>query len=119
MDISPLKTLPFEVRQRIFKNVHRLFASALVDRQLCRELMPLLWKEVLQYDGPQNIEVVNTFIKCLPYDKRAILRKEGIDKAPVSTNPTFNYPSFMQALITSFLWTGVSDWLFSNRSSSS
>src|SRR4051794_36333053 len=97
MDIPPLKFLPVETRQEIFQNlpVESLLNCALVDRQLCHEIIPLLWKDpLLDVRISRNRRVVETYVRCLSNSKRQYLRKVGIRKAPVSTNPTFDYPTF-------------------------
>src|SRR2546423_2140066 len=120
MNIIPLKSISSEILQEIFQYLlpGSLFNCALVDRQLCREIIPLLWKDPLFQDYPEcNSLVVNTFIGCLSYDQRTNLRNQGIKGAPVTSKPTFVYATFVQNLTTSQLWNAIFNWLFSDQSS--
>src|SRR2546421_702086 len=107
METSPrriphLKRLPVEIRHQVLNhlpNVPTLWSCALVDRQLCREVMPLLWKDPLVGHWSTLRNVVGTYIPCLP---RQVLRKCGVAKSIIV--PTFDYPSFLRCLRTRNLW---------------
>ena len=114
-----LKSLPVETRQQVFQNltIKSLFNCVLVDRHLCREAMPLLWRNPLVYGSSASRQAVNTYIECLLFEKQNYLINEGIPNVPVSATPFFEYPVFLQSLRTSTLRTGVEFWLFGHYDS--
>src|SRR5581483_3815479 len=93
---TSLKLFPVETRQEIFKHlpIQSLFSCALTDRQLCREIMPLLWRDPLENAGILKLRrIANTYAGCLPHDKIEYLRNEGISVS--ETLSTFEYPAFL------------------------
>ncbi|KAG9295328.1 hypothetical protein G9A89_013357 [Geosiphon pyriformis] len=92
-------TLPLEIRKEIFENLDHgsLFKCLSIDRQRCREIIPLLWSSPFRgHYSPNN--PMATLLGCFSTLEWQYLQTNRIAKPPTTLVPSFNYPSFLQEL---------------------
>ncbi|CAG8478941.1 3107_t:CDS:2 [Ambispora leptoticha] len=120
---SIFQLLPTEIRQEIFKNfdLGTLFNFLRLNRQSCREIVPILWAEPFR-DAPIMLEsktssyvqlqkVVNVYAGSFPNSTWADLRAYGISRPRTTRAPTFNYASFLRIYEPSSIFVAAGAWL--------
>ncbi|CAG8650659.1 3799_t:CDS:2 [Ambispora leptoticha] len=112
---SVFQLLPIEIRQEIFKNLNRasLFKCLFVDRQWCREIVPILWEKPLsvptQKDGVyyplasqrkilsvKFTKIINVYVSLFSNEIWQSLHKNKISRPRTARTPTFNYVSYLR-----------------------
>ncbi|CAG8491337.1 11966_t:CDS:2 [Ambispora gerdemannii] len=111
-------SLPTEIFKEIFanfdNNYQTLLACALVNRQWCKNAVPILWRVPFKKPGSasSSTKVFEMFVRCLSPKARARLIAEGIDELPKPEyQPTFRYLNFLACLDFQLLWETTHEWL--------
>ncbi|KAF0561602.1 f-box domain-containing protein [Gigaspora margarita] len=103
--------LPNECYYQIFNNFQhdykRLFSCALVNRQWCRIIIPILWNEPEKHF--KDIRFISTLLLMLNTEERAILIPFNII-FPSHPKPLFEYTNYITS-INNDLDDGIENWL--------
>ncbi|CAG8473754.1 6464_t:CDS:2 [Ambispora leptoticha] len=121
---STLILLPTEIRQEIFKNLDNaaLFKCLLVDRQCCREIVPILWEAPLskilnksRIDREERqkrlVKVVNVYLGSFTKETWEFLRANGISRPRNIRTPAFNYAAFLRHYEITAVSYATVEWL--------
>src|SRR5260363_203695 len=89
-------TLPLDCYDIIFNNLRHnyknLFSCALVNRQWCRIIMPILWSEPKKHF--KNIKLIRIFLLTLNSEEQAPLIPFKLN-LPSYPRPLFEYTSYI------------------------
>ncbi|CAG8449544.1 12004_t:CDS:1, partial [Ambispora leptoticha] len=124
---SIFKLLPTEIRQEIFKNFDKgtLFKCLLLDRQFCREIVPILWEapllessilkqRTISADKQMN-NIIGVYVRSFTNTTWMYLYTNGNGIRPQNTRqPTFNYASFLRHYEPNSVYIAVGVWLLRN-----
>ncbi|KAF0549650.1 f-box domain-containing protein [Gigaspora margarita] len=101
--------LPDECLSEIFLNLEgqykNLFSCLLVNRQWCRNVVPILWSEPEFF---KNCKLVRTCLLALNSEERALLTSHNI-MLQDDQNPFFDYPRYITAIYI-LTDTGIINW---------
>ncbi|CAG8611313.1 2581_t:CDS:2, partial [Ambispora leptoticha] len=108
-----MQTLPIELRQKIFRqlNKHSQFNCLLINRQLCREVVSILWEAPLSIRNVKGAKVINAYIKNFSNETWRYLLANGISKKSITGPPAFNYASFLCVYDPILVNCAAEDWL--------
>ncbi|CAG8575264.1 9288_t:CDS:2 [Ambispora leptoticha] len=114
---SVFQLLPTEIRPGIFKNLNRasLFNCLLVDRQWCRDIVPILWEEPLPLkkkglpiasnclflerqllSADTVAKIIDVYVSLFSKEFWQPLLKNEISLPLTTRTPTFNYASYLK-----------------------
>ena len=87
-----------------------LHSCILVNRLWCRLAIPFLWED--PFSNPiKNHHFIEIYLHFLNDDDKAKLTEHGIDINFLSSNPLFNYPSFIKCLDTYKGFIFIENWI--------
>ncbi|KAF0524688.1 f-box domain-containing protein [Gigaspora margarita] len=108
-------TLPLDCYDIIFNNLRHnyknLYSCALVNRQWCRIIIPILWSEPKNHF--KNIKLIRTFLLTLNSEEQALLIPFKIT-LPSYPRPLFEYTSYITS-IEEHLYDGIRKWIHYER----
>ncbi|GBB97799.1 hypothetical protein RclHR1_03070015 [Rhizophagus clarus] len=94
-----------------YKTLH---SCILVNRLWCRLAIPLLWEDPFKYKVSENCHFIEIILRNLNDDDKTKLNEYVIiDNDSFHSNTLFNYPSFIQHLITYRIFHSVEKWVTS------
>ncbi|KAF0562530.1 f-box domain-containing protein [Gigaspora margarita] len=103
--------LPNECYYQIFNNPRlnhkNLFSCALVNRQWCRVIIPILWSEPKRHF--KDIRLIRIFLLTLNSEEQDLLISFKIN-FPNYPKPLFEYTNYITS-VTYDLYNGVRNWL--------
>ncbi|KAF0415575.1 f-box domain-containing protein [Gigaspora margarita] len=106
-----MTALPNECYYQIFNNLRHnhknLFSCALVNRQWCRIIIPILWSEPNRYF--KDIRLIKIFLLTLNFEEQALLIPFKIN-LPNYPKPLFEYTNYITS-VDYKLYNGVRNWL--------
>ncbi|KAF0488033.1 hypothetical protein F8M41_022427 [Gigaspora margarita] len=106
-----MNTLPNECYDMIFNNFqyeyNDLFSCALVNRQWCRIIIPILWRD--PYFKLEDIRFIRTLLLTLNVEEQTLLIPFNIT-LPSYSKPLFEYTCYITS-INSDLYKGIRNWL--------
>ncbi|KAF0525837.1 hypothetical protein F8M41_014328 [Gigaspora margarita] len=106
-----MTTLPNECYYIIFNNFRRyhksLFSCALVNRQWCRVIIPILWSESEHHFHDEKL--IRTLLLMLNAEEQTLLIPFKIS-IPSNPNPLFEYSSYIIS-VTNGLHDGIRNWV--------
>ncbi|RIB30768.1 hypothetical protein C2G38_2052739 [Gigaspora rosea] len=108
-------TLPNECLSEIFAHIpvniqyrKNLFSCLLVNRQWCRNAVPVLWKEILQSNIKPSL--LKIYLASLNKEEQTLLIPFQIS-LPTIQKPLFDYASYTTLIKISYLRNGIIEWL--------
>ncbi|CAG8464926.1 11141_t:CDS:2 [Ambispora gerdemannii] len=108
---SPI--LATEILQEIFKyirDLQTLFSCLLVNRQWCRTVIPILWRDPFE-KGPSPT-IIQLYVRSLPESARCRLKEAGINQISDCIGSTiFEYPSLLKRLRFGDISNSINAWL--------
>ncbi|KAF0471044.1 hypothetical protein F8M41_025282 [Gigaspora margarita] len=108
-------TLPNECYYEIFNNLQHnyktLFSCALVNREWCRFIIPILWSEPRRYFS--DTRLIRICLLTLNAEEQAFLIPFKIS-LPSYSKPLFEYTSYITS-VSEFLFEGIKNWLRYNK----
>src|SRR5260364_52237 len=100
-------TLPNECYYIIFNNLRNnyknLFSCALVNRQWCRIIIPILWSEPTHHF--EDIRLIRIFLLTLNAEEQGLLIPFKIT-LPSFPKPLFEYTSYITS-VNNYLYDGI------------
>ncbi|RIB14309.1 hypothetical protein C2G38_2248326 [Gigaspora rosea] len=104
-------SLPNECILEIFSKIkddkNSLFSCLLVNRQWCRNAVPILWSDPLCF--PIKPSLIETYLSTLNIEEKKKLATYKIDIPDVA--PLFSYGSYIMFFETTHLRSGINSWL--------
>ncbi|CAG8558774.1 8122_t:CDS:2 [Ambispora leptoticha] len=120
-------SLPPEIRQEIFKNLNQgsLYNCLRTNRQLCREIVPILWAEPFRitpkitrriyFNSTVNYEqsqkIISIYLGCFTRETWSLLRANGISRPRTTRSPIFDYATFITHLDPISICNAAGAWL--------
>ncbi|KAF0537717.1 f-box domain-containing protein [Gigaspora margarita] len=108
-------SLPNECYHEIFNNFQSnykfLFSCALVNRQWCRVIIPILWSKPGHHF--KNKKLINILLLSLNAEEQTLLIPFNITLSNYQ-KPLFEYTSYI-TFVSNFLYEGIRDWLPSKK----
>ncbi len=114
-----MKRLATEILEMIFCELkgdfyQRLFSAAMVNKQWCRIIIPMMWKNPFETTNFPD-KLVGTFLSILDEESRLLLINNEIDlSSSPSFQATFDYVSFIQVISIDKIYKGIKNYLFPN-----
>ncbi|CAG8619715.1 8331_t:CDS:2 [Ambispora leptoticha] len=112
---SPI--LFIEILQEIFehfRDLQTLFSCLLVNRQWCRAVIPMLWRDPF-VKGPSP-KIIQLYMRSLPESARCRLMEAGIRQISDLTGPpTFAYHSILKRLRFGDIFNSITAWLVPHK----
>ncbi|KAF0536463.1 f-box domain-containing protein [Gigaspora margarita] len=106
-----MNTLPNECYYAIFNKLERnyrsLFSCALVNRQWCKIIIPILWREPTIH--LKDARLIRIFLLTLNTEEQALLIPFKIS-LPSHPKPLFEYTSYITS-VSNDLYDGIKKWL--------
>ncbi|KAF0485493.1 RNI-like protein [Gigaspora margarita] len=107
--------LPLECYYIIFNNLQynykNLYSCALVNRQWCRIIIPILWRDPKNHF--KNLKLIKIFLLTLNVKEQSLLIPFKIT-LPNHPKPLFEYTNYITS-VNNDLYDGVRNWLYYKR----
>jgi hypothetical protein len=87
-----------------------LYSCILVNRLWCRIAIPLLWEDPFSIKFPKNHHFIEIYLYNLNEEEKTKLNEYINYNDLSSSNTLFNYPSFIQSLVTHRISCSIDEW---------
>ncbi|KAF0545740.1 hypothetical protein F8M41_002027 [Gigaspora margarita] len=102
----------FEIFNHFQDCYNILFSCLLVNRQWCRNIVPILWKNPLKEF--RDVRIIKTYLLSLNAEEKAQLRPFGI-VFPIDPKPLFDYTAYTTSIVEYNLCEGIKNCLDDKR----
>ncbi|CAG8512981.1 4963_t:CDS:1 [Scutellospora calospora] len=114
-------SLPIEILDHVFSylchDTKFLHSCLLVNRIWCQHVVGLLWRAPFSIwlEEYKSISLINTYISCMNDEEKSWLKKNGINVSTDTTNPLFNYSSYLKVFDNCGLDMSVKTWFIHSK----